>query len=432
MRIRWRILALILAMSFVGYVQRTGVAITAERMMPELGLTQVQIGWLLTSFLVGYTAFQLPGAFVGEWIGARRALTAVGVITVIAACITAAAPMFSVGFALVVVLVCSRFLLGIGQAALFPVASGAIEQWFPPSNWGLAQGLMMTGVWIGTAATPPMIAGLMGRFGWQAALFLTSIPTLLLIAVWQWYSRDRPEEHPAVQESEIRELSATQVKNPSSPVTWRRLAALIRSPQVLLITASYFLMNYVFYLVTFWCYLYLVQERHFSSIESGWLASLPFLVAAVSAAAGGRLSDRLASRFGERAGRRLLPLCALPLAGALLYATVSAQSAYVAVAALSVAFASVEVTEGPFWAATMQLAPSDSMASTAILNTGGNLGGIAATPIIALLSARHNWVLVFSTGAALSILSALLWFWIDVEAGTDARPKDFQAALSDT
>jgi hypothetical protein len=40
-------------------------------------------------------------------------------------------------------------------------------------------------------------------------------------------------------------------------------------------------------------------------------------------------------------------------------------------------------------AVAMRLAPSDSMAATAVLNTGGNLGGVVATPAIAALSANH-------------------------------------------
>src|SRR5277367_5474676 len=78
--IRWRILALLFAFSFVGYVQRTSVAIAAERMMPTLGLSQVQVGWLLTAFLVGYTVFQVPGAIVGGWLGARRTVTGIGLL----------------------------------------------------------------------------------------------------------------------------------------------------------------------------------------------------------------------------------------------------------------------------------------------------------------------------------------------------------------
>lgn len=415
MRVRWWILTLIIASAFTGYVQRTSVAIAAERIMPELGLSQVQVGWLLTAFLIGYAVFQLPGALVGQWIGARLALTAVGVLTVLATCATALAPAITAGAALVLVLLASRFILGVAESALFPVASGSIEQWFPPGAWGLAQGLLVNGIWLGAAATPPLVATLMGRYGWQAALLATSVPSLVLVALWQWYARDRAASHPRVSPAELDELSPEQLAQPLSPLTLRRALQLARNRPILLITISYFLTNYVFYLVTFWCFLYLVQERHVSTLESGWLASLPFLVAAVAAAAGGGLSDALARRFGERQGRRLLPLLLLPLAAVFLYVTVSARDLDWAVAALCLAFACVEVTEGPFRAATMRAAPADSMAATAVLNTGGNLGGIAATPIIAALSAQHSWGWVFGTGAALSVAAALLWLWVHVD-----------------
>jgi MFS family permease len=163
----------------------------------------------------------------------------------------------------------------------------------------------------------------------------------------------------------------------------------------------------------FWSFLYLVQERKLSVLESGWLAALPFVVAGIAAAAGGRLADALRARFGDRIGMRIIPLVALPLAAVFLYLTVSLESAYWAVAALCFGFACVELNEGPFWGAAMRLQPSDTMAATAVLNTGGNLGGMVATPIIAALSAGKNWQLVFATGAATSIVAALLWLWID-------------------
>jgi predicted MFS family arabinose efflux permease len=92
---------------------------------------------------------------------------------------------------------------------------------------------------------------------------------------------------------------------------------------------------------------------------------------------------------------------------------VSALNPYWAVAALCLGFACVEVTEGTFWGATMRLAPSDTMAATAILNTGGNLGGVVATPIIAALSVGYGWRAVFATGAVTSVVAAALWFTID-------------------
>ena len=87
-----------------------------------------------------------------------------------------------------------------------------------------------------------------------------------------------------------------------------RIGRVLVDRQVLLVTLSYFLMNYVFYLVTFWSFLYLRQERQMTMLESGWLASLPFASAAVATVVGGKLSDSMIARWGTTWGVRVLPL----------------------------------------------------------------------------------------------------------------------------
>jgi ACS family glucarate transporter-like MFS transporter len=430
--IRWRILGLLFAFSLVGYVQRTSVAIAAERMMPTLGLSQVQVGWLLTAFLVGYTVFQVPGAIAGGWLGARRTITGIGLLTVLATCATALTPNMTVAAALLPILLLARFTLGVAQAALYPVCSGAIEEWFPLGSWSFAQGVLVAGTWLGAAVTGPLVAWLMGQWNWQFALYASSIPSLLLVAFWQWYARDRPTEHPGVAVAELRELLPNHASKGEPTVVPRSIARLLHNRSLWLVTISYFLTNYVFYLVTFWCFLYLIQDRHFSALEGGWLSSLPFIAAAVAGPAGGNLSDRLCARFGARIGFRVLPLVALPAAAFFLYQTVTAVSPYWAVATLSLSFACVELTEGPFWAAAMRVAPANSMNATAALNTGGNLGGVVATPIIAALSATHSWASVFATGAALSVVAAILWIWIDVTTPSNAAAASSRGRIAAT
>jgi MFS transporter, ACS family, glucarate transporter len=423
LRVRWLVLALLFGFAFTGYVQRTSVAIAAERMMPELGLTQVQVGWLLTAFLFSYSVCQLPGGLLGQRFGARRTLTGLGLASVLATGLTAAAPSLAAGAALLGTLLLARSLLGVAQAALFPVVSGAIQGWFPVRAWASAQGLIVTGLWCGAAATPPLVAWLMQRHGWRWALVVAAAPSLLLVALWHACSRDRPADHPAVRPDELAELAENPVAPSGNPASWPRLRRVLRDPQILRITASYFVMNYVFYLVTFWSFLYLVQDRRMTALESGALASLPFLVAGTASAVGGDLADRLRVRLGDRVGMRVLPLAGLPSAAVFLYLTVRAESTYGAVAALCLGFACVEITEGSFWGATMRLAPTDTMAATAVLNTGGNLGGVVATPIIAALSARHGWPAVFATGAATAVAAAALWLTVDASGGA-ARSKE--------
>jgi ACS family glucarate transporter-like MFS transporter len=404
---------MLFAFATTGYIQRSGVSVAAERMMPELGLTQVQVGWLFTAFLFTYAVFQVPGALVGQQWGARRTLTAIGIITVVASVLTAASPLLAATAVVFVTLLLARSLLGVAQAALFPVTAGAIRFWFPVAAWSSGMTLVVTGLWLGAAVASPLVAWLMQSWGWQQALVISSVPSLLLVALWYAFSRDRPEEHPAISREELAELADNPPFDAAAPLTMRRVMGVLGDPQVLRLTLSYTIMNYVFYLVLFWSFLYLVQERKLSVLESGWLASLPFIVAGIAAAAGGRLADHFRQRFGDRVGMRILPLAGLPCAAVFLYLTVSLESPYWAVAALCFGFACIEITEGSYWGATMRLAPSDSMAATAVLNTGGNVGGVIATPIIAALSTDGGWGLVFSTGVVTSIVAAALWFTID-------------------
>jgi len=73
--VRWRILALIFAASFVAYLLRTNMSVAGERMIGDLGLTQVQLGAVLAAFAWGYAAGQFPSGVWGGRVGARRALT---------------------------------------------------------------------------------------------------------------------------------------------------------------------------------------------------------------------------------------------------------------------------------------------------------------------------------------------------------------------
>jgi len=158
-------------------------------------------------------------------------------------------------------------------------------------------------------------------------------------------------------------------------------------------------------------------------LEGGGLASLPFICAAVAAAVGGRLCDSLSARYGVRWGMRLVPLLALPISACFLVMTGAASSAYLAVVSLSLAFAFSELTEGTYWAATMRAAPRHVMPATALLNMGGNLGGVVATPTIAALSEVHRWSSIFALGAMLAVLASLVMLLINVEPSRSAEEE---------
>jgi ACS family glucarate transporter-like MFS transporter len=427
-RIRWRIFGFLFGFGLIAYVQRTEVTIAAERMMPDLHLSQLQIGWIEQAFVIGYALFQLPGGLLGQRFGARAAFTASGIVAFAAVLSTPAAPELLGGTALFAALFAAQFVLGLAQGCIFPVSNGVFEAWFPSRQWALALGAQNMGLNLGAALTPPLIAVLMTSLGWQQALVWAAIPPVLLIVLWAWYARNTPREHPAVSSAELAELDDTPRAAAAAKVSARRLLRLLAHRSTLLLALSYLAMNYSFYLLSNWCFLYLIQERHFSVLQSGWLAMLPPIVAGVGSGIGGIATGRLCERYGAKWGYRAVPLVALPLVGVLLLVAVRTENAYVAVVALTACFGFVEINEAAYWAASMAVGRSDSMAIGGVLNTGGNLGGIIGIPVIAYLSGRHAWGRAFAIGSASAVAAALLWLGVDADQAVteEARPDAAQ------
>src|SRR4029078_7699496 len=120
-----------------------------------------------------------------------------------------------------------------------------------------------------------------------------------------WYGRDRPAQHPAITTDELQLIEGSHTS--AQPVirergAWRRRLV---HRDVLLLAASYFCMNYVFYMFAQWLFTYLVKARGFSLLESGWLYVLAFATGAVLAGLGGLTCDALCKSIGATWGCRL-------------------------------------------------------------------------------------------------------------------------------
>jgi len=322
-------------------------------------------------------------------------------------------PEYLTGTTLFGALLLAQLLLGLSQGGLFPVSAGVFATWFPARQWSLVEGLGTMGLGLGAALTAPLIATLMVAFGWQQALLWSAAPGLLVTLFWLHYARNTPREHRAVSAAELAELGAMQSASIERRIGWRRLGEILCERNTRLIAGSYLAMNYSFYLLSNWCFLYLLQERHFSVLASGWLAMAPPLASAFGAGLGGVLTMQCCERFGIVHGLRLVPVCALLAAAILLPSATRVGDPYVALAALTLCFGLVELTEGAYWGATIRLGGPYAMIVGGIVNACGNLGGIIGIPIVAYLSGRHRWDLAFLIGSLTALISALIWLGIN-------------------
>jgi ACS family glucarate transporter-like MFS transporter len=413
----------------LAYVQRTTISVAAPELTSALQLSKQQIGWLFLAFTAAYAAAQLPGGALGQRFGPHAVFTGVGLLGVIATLATALSPYVVGGAALLGVLLLAQALLGLGQGPIFPVFATVVERWFPSRQFALANGTISSGMLLGGALTPPLLVAMIAALGWQQAILLTALPPLLLTVLWWRFGRDRPQQHARVTPAELAELDAVP---PAPPLTFARMRGVLLDRNILLLALSYLCMNVVFYMISFWSFMYLVEQRGLKGLESGVMAMIPWIGAAVGAAVGGVLADRLAARYGATRGYRLLPLVSLPIGAVMLVAIPAAGSALLAVAALTLAFFAMEVNEGPYWAATMRVARADTGAATGVLNTGGNIGGIVCQPMVAALVAGGDWTSAWVIGAAFAALAAVLWLFVRCgeSAEASARQAERDAAFA--
>src|SRR5262245_8317309 len=192
--VRFAVLAWLCAAAALAYVSRNAIAVAESTVRGDLALTKEQSGWLMSAFFISYAVCQIPGAWVGQRFGARRALPAFAV-----AWSVATAAMATSGF---VMLIVARVVKGLSQAGLFPVCTGVIAKWFPKTGQAFATGALASFMSVGGAAGAALTGWLVVAIGWRWMFALYSLPGLLWAAwFWGWF-RNAPQEHGSVNTAE--------------------------------------------------------------------------------------------------------------------------------------------------------------------------------------------------------------------------------------
>lgn len=411
--VRFRILGVLFVLSFVDYLLRNNLSVALPSIQAEFKFSAEDLGWILGSFNFAYVIFQIPGSIIGERMGPRRCLAVLcaswGLLTALTGFVPSIMAASSAGAMLGLIAV--RFLMGVTNAPLFPVSAATFANWFPVARWAFPNAVLSSGLTLGQAAVGPVVTLLIVHYGWRASFYALAPIGLIAAAWWWWYGRDTPDEHRAVAADELALINADRAPPQSAAATHAAWRAVLVNRNVLLLAASYFCMNYVFYIFSQWLFTYLVQARGFALLESGFLYMLPFIVGAVLASVGGYVCDLLCQRIGPRWGCRLPGVVGMVLVAVLLLAGIEAANPYVAVGLLSLCFGFTQFTEGAYWQASTYAAGPHTATATGVLNTGGNLAGFLA-PLVGFMVDRLGWFPTFACGSLFALASAGLWLLV--------------------
>jgi ACS family glucarate transporter-like MFS transporter len=393
------LVALLFALSAMSYFDRTIMSIAGPEIIREFRIEPTQMGWVYSSFVLGYAVFMIPGGGVADWLGPGKTLA---LMTLAAALFTALTPLGAhstqVFLGAIPLLIGIRCAFGLASAPLYPACARMCFMWIPMAQQARVQAFIIAGASLGGALSPILFTWLMSLYTWRGSFYIASSATAVLALLWASYVRKLPHN------------VEPMLRQPKQ-LSWRRL---LTNRNLSLLTFAYLTVGYFEYIFFYWIYYYFGEVRHTGFAQSARYTSVIFLVMLVMMPVGGWTSDWLTHRYGSRLGRRLVPVVGLTIGALLLVLGVTSPDTGTAAVCLALAVGFASFCEGPFWTMAMGIGGPQAGAAGGIMNAGGNVGGFLSPLFTPVFAKCFGWSWGLFAGSAIVVLGALACWLIDV------------------
>jgi MFS transporter, ACS family, glucarate transporter len=401
-RARYVVLGLTVAAYMITYMDRQILAVARPVIRDELRISLEMMGSITFAFRIAYALFQIPGGWLGDRFGARRALA---LIVTWWSLFTGFTAMAWNGISMLVI----QVFFGLGEAGAFPIATRSLARWMLPTERGFAQGITHAGSRLGAALTPPIVVIIIAKFGWRAAFLVFGLLGVTWSAIWFLYYRDTPEEHSGVNQAE-RDLIGSGRRR-SNEIPW---GAILSNGNLWILAVMYFCYNFNLNVYNDWFPTYLHDARGMTLARMGIYASLPLFAGTLGDLAGGSFSDLVLKRTGNlNLARRWVAIAGFVLSAGATIPAVLAHDANISVAFYSLAFFGLEWTVGVSWAIPLDIGGDFAGSVSAVMNTLGNIGGALSALVVTRAVSWFNWTAPFIITSALCLIAAILYLKID-------------------
>ena len=252
--VRWVIVVLLMGLAFLAHFNRVSISVAGNKEFigPDK-LSEDQMGLVYSAFLLVYTIGMLPGGYLIDRIGPRRAMAAMGLGLGFCAALTGTLGWAGLTIpAMLVPLLLIRGVAGAASVPLHPGAARTVSLWTPLRERSTANGLVTAGALVGIALTYPVFGGLMDRVGWPLAFVIAGATLMVFALVWYAMAADDPAGHGWSNDAE-RELVAEGGSTPArTRATFREVLGLFRNRSLVLLTLSYGALSYLQYMFFYW------------------------------------------------------------------------------------------------------------------------------------------------------------------------------------
>jgi MFS family permease len=385
----FRIVLMLGVAVFINYVDRGNLATASPLLKGELGLTNTQVGTLLSAFFWSYAPLQPIAGWLAHRFDVRYVLAGGLAIWSIATMLTGLAYSFAT-------LLLLRVLLGIGESATYPCNSRLLAQRAAEHERGRANGLVAAGQALGPAFGTLAGGLLMATFGWRAVFVAFGVLSLSWLIPWFAVTGHQSE--------------GTAAATAMRPLRYR---VLLRQRSLWGASLGQFCYTYAYYLVLGWLPLFLVRTQGFSVEQMAQIGAGVYAVHAASSGLMGWISDRwiIAGASANRVRKTMLVSGLVGVAILMPLCAIASQAQSIALFALIAALFGLQTPN--IFAISQTLGGARAAGQwMGVQNFIGNLSGVIAPLATGFLVDRTGEFLwAFAIASAVAIVGCLA-FWL--------------------
>ncbi len=407
---RYWVVAGMFLLALLLYIDRVCISVAKESISGDLHLDDKAMGWVLSSFALGYALMQVPGGIMADRFGPRKVLAGIVSFWSGLTALTGAAWNF-------LSLLGIRFLFGAGEAGAFPGLSRAIYSWIPLQERGLITGINFSGSRLGAAFALPLVAYLIDSFGWRTTFIILGVVGIIWAIGWWSLFRDNPESHPMLSEDEKEHILQSRQQDTGQTSTLNR-KELLHSRNMWSVIGQYFCSNFTFFFALTWLFPYLKDKYHLEAMEAGWYTVAPFMAGAIGNWLAGGIVDSIFKKGNWNLSRNLPAMVGFGLAAAGLVGSLYMSTPLGAILCLSIAILGADMTLPPSWALCVDIGKSNSGVVSGTMNMAGNLGSFLTALAFPYLTDWTGSVdYFFYVAAALNLCAIFLWWQVKADKG---------------
>jgi sugar phosphate permease len=374
---RWyRLLPIAFITYSLAYLDRANFGFgAASGMATDLKITPAMSSLLGSLFFLGYFFFQVPGAVYAEKRSAKKLIfwslilwgglaMATGIISNVS------------------LLIVIRFTLGVVESAVMPAMLLFLSRWFTKAERSQANTFLI----LGNPATILWMSILSGYLiqsvGWRWMFILEGFPAVLWAFFWWRLVDDKPDDATWLSDSEKNALEAQLQQEQQGIKPVKNYAEAFKSKIVILLSLQYALWSIGVYGFVMWLPSILNAAPNMNIVKTGWLSSVPYVLAIIGMLTASYFSDKTLNR--KAFVWPFLFIGAIAFYGSYL---IGADNFWLSFVLLIIAGGAMYAPYGPFFAIIPDILPRNVVGGAmALINSFGALGSFIGSYIVGYLN----------------------------------------------